>query len=140
MLPTFALPSRIAAFVQPDWLGYRHALVRSAYACLLVLVMLLPANFVAYALFSTLFHGGAFSGMQFAATHHMSGFWLGTESTADRVAPQIWWAAAIWEALFWASCASALTVLCLWLMRALAGRLTNRAHHITSRLNGAHTA
>lgn len=140
MLPTFALPARLASLIQPDWLGYRHALLRSGYAFLLALVMLLPANFVAYALSATLFHGGAFGGMQFAAAHHMSGFWLGTAAAADPVAPLVWWAAAGWEILFWASCLSGLTVFILWTARALAGQLAIRAHRLPRPLDGARAA
>jgi hypothetical protein len=140
MLPTVDLSPRLSALLQPDWLGFRHALLRSIYAGLLVLVMLLPANFVAFALFSTLFNGSAFGGMHFAATHHLSGYWVGTEADANTVLPLIWWAAAAWEVLFMASCASALTILVLWIVRALAGKLTVHAQRLSRSIDHARVA
>ena len=141
MVPSLDLSPRVAALLQSNWLGFRHALLRSLYAVLLVLVMLLPANFVAVALASTLFHGSAIGGIQFAATHHVNGYWLGTATEADSVAPLIWWADAAWEVLFWASCASALTVVVLWTVRTFAGKkLTVHAHRLTRSLHHARAA
>jgi hypothetical protein len=140
MLPTLDLSPRMSALFQPDWLGLRYALLRSLYAGLLILVMLLPANFVAYALFSTLFSGSAFGGMHFAATHHLSGYWVGTAADADSVAPLIWWAAAAWEVLFLASCASAVTIAVLWTVRALAGKLTVHAQRLSRPIDHARAA
>jgi hypothetical protein len=136
MLPSIDMSPHLPAVVQPDWLGFRHALLRSAYAVLLVLVMMLPANFVAFALFSTLFHGNATGGVQFAALHHVAGYWLGTAAAALSVEPLVWWAAALWEVLFWASCAAAVTVMVLWSVRAVAGKVSAHARRAHETLEG----
>jgi hypothetical protein len=127
MLPAFELSPRVSALIRPDWQGIRQALLRSIYATLLILVMLLPANFVAYALFSTLFRGNATGGVKYAALHHLGGYWVGSSASALAVGPLVWWAALTWEVLFWASCLSALAVLLLWSVRAVASKVARRA-------------
>jgi hypothetical protein len=137
MLPSVDLSARVPTTFQLDWLGLRHALARSVYAGLLVLVMLLPANFVAFALFATLCRGTALAGLQFAAQHRLSGYWVASAAGGLPVQPIVWWASAAWEVLLWASCASAVLVFVLWAIRFVAGRLGGRAlrtHHL-----GAHT-
>lgn len=106
-----------------DWGEVRYALIHTMYAVLLVLVMLLPANFVAYALCSTLYHGGALGGAHFAAVHHLNGYWLGTGDSAIEVGALLWWMAAVWEWLFWASCASGLLLCALWAARLTIERI-----------------
>jgi hypothetical protein len=133
----------VSAAGRIDWGEIRYALIHTMYALLLVLVMLLPANFVAYALCSTLYHGGALGGAHYAAVHHLSGYWLGTSDSAMEVGALLWWMAAIWEWLFWASCASGLLLFVLWAARLTveqvnahiwaARRLRPRPRHVLSR-------
>lgn len=133
MSPTTDVQARHAALSRVDWPGYRHALARTLYALLLVLVMLLPANFVAYALCSTLYHGGALAGARYAAGHHLGGYWMGSDAGATHVGATMWWMAAIWESLFWASCAAALVVFVLWIGRGLAARVRTRLFYVPHR-------
>jgi hypothetical protein len=109
-----------------DWGEVRYALIHTMYALLLVLVMLLPANFVAYALCSTLYHGGALGGASYAAAHHLGGYWLGTSDSAIEVGAPLWWMAATWEWLFWASCTSGLLLCVLWALRLVIERVNPR--------------
>jgi hypothetical protein len=85
--------------------------------------MLLPANFIAAALSTSMNHGDALVGAHYAAAHHLAGFWVVVGGRATAVTAGAWWATAVWEALFWASCASALTLVGLWLGRAAAQRM-----------------
>jgi hypothetical protein len=119
MLPSAATRLHTPTLPRADWPGYRTALLRSAYALLLVLVMLLPANFVAYAICVALYHGGAFSGARFALSHHLTGYWLGGASYAVPVEAVLWWVAAACEVLFWISCVSGLVIAGLWVLRGL---------------------
>jgi hypothetical protein len=123
MFQATSVPTSLAASARKDWSGYRHALARTFYAVLLVLVVLLPANFIAAMLSISLYHGDAFLGAQYAAAHHLAGFWVVTGNRATAVEAGAWWAAAVWEGLFWASCVSALTLAGLWLGRAIALRV-----------------
>jgi hypothetical protein len=133
MIPTTGAPARRAAPSRPDWRGYRYALARTLYAFLLVLVMLLPANFVAYALCTALYHGDALTGALYAFGHHLPGYWVGSDSSVIPVGASVWWMAAVWESLFWASCAAALVVFALWLGCWLAARSRARLFPIARR-------
>lgn len=128
---TTGVQSRLAALARADWAGYRHALSRTFYALLLVLVLLLPANFVAYALCATIYRGGALAGALYASSHHLTGYWMGSDSGATAVGAVMWWMAAVWEALFWASCGAALVIFVLWMVRGLATRTRARSAHIS---------
>lgn len=133
MLPTSDTRPLFSERLSIDWRGYRHALASTVYALLLVLVMLLPANFVAFALCTTLYHGGALEGARFAAVHRISGYWMGADVGATQVGAVMWWVAALCEALFWASCASAIIVFALWIGRAATERLRPRTFHFAQR-------
>jgi hypothetical protein len=133
LLPATDAHPRPLATARIDWPGYRHALARTLYALLLALVMLLPANFVAYALCTTIYHGGALSGARFAAVHHLAGYWMGTDAEHAPVGALMWWAAAVWECLFWISCASAVVIFVLWLVRLLVDRLHSRVFFVPRR-------
>jgi hypothetical protein len=104
-----------------DWPGYGQALLRSAYALVLLLVTLLPANFVAYALLTTLYHGSALAGLEYALGHRHAGYWIGTQAHAAPAGAALWWLAATTESLFWVGCASALLLFALWMARFAAG-------------------
>jgi hypothetical protein len=130
MLPSLDLSARVPLSLQPDWPVVRHAMLRSVYAGLLVLVMLLPANFVAFALFATLCHGTAIAGLHYAAQHHVAGYWVASPAGPLPAAPIVWWAAAAWEVLFWASCGSAVVVFVLWVVRFVAGRLAVHSERV----------
>ena len=122
-----ALPAIAPHASGRDWEGYGHAALHTAYALLVALTMLLPANFVAFALTTTLAHGGALAGARYAAAHHLVGYWMAADSTATPVGAGLWWASAAWECLFWASCASALLLCLLWVARAVLGHWHPRA-------------
>jgi hypothetical protein len=126
MLQATSTPIPVSTATRTDWTGFRHALARTLYALLLVLVMLLPANFIAAALATSMNHGDAFVGARYAAAHHLAGFWVVVGGKATAVTAGAWWATAVWEGLFWASCASGLALVGLWLGRALALRMRPR--------------
>lgn len=123
MLQATSTPISLSTTTRTDWSGYWHALARTLYALLLVLVMLLPANFIAAALATSMNHGDALVGARYAAAHHLAGFWVAVGGRATAVTAGAWWATAVWEALFWASCVSGLTLVGLWLGRAVALRM-----------------
>ncbi len=107
-----------------NWSGYRHALARTVYAVLLVLVMLLPANFIAAMIATSVYHGDAILGARYALTHHLAGYyWVIVGGKVTAVTAGAWWATAVWEGLFWASCASGLALFGLWLGRSIVLRL-----------------
>lgn len=106
------------------WRGYRHAFLRSLYALLLVLVLLLPANFIAYALSYSTTGGSAIQGLVYAWTHHLAGYFVAAQGQASAVGAAYWWAGAVWEVLLWLSCASAVVLLVLWAVRLVLARLT----------------
>jgi hypothetical protein len=112
-----------AIATRTKWSGYRHALARTAYAVLLVLVMLLPANFIAAMIATSVYHGDALLGARYAITHHLAGYWVIVGEKATAVTAGAWWATAVWEGLFWASCASGLALVGLWLGRSVVLRL-----------------
>lgn len=140
MLPALDLSAHVRAAFRRDWSGVRHALLRSTYAGLLMLVMLLPANFVAFALFATLCHGTALAGYQYAAQRHLAGYWVASPAGRFTVLPVVWWASAAWEVLFWASCGSAVVVFALWAGRAVAGRLVVRSRQMQRHADGVRAA
>lgn len=109
-----------------DWRGYRHALLRSLYALLLTLLLLLPANFIAYALSLSTNGGSALQGLGYALAHHLTGYYVLSSAGARAIGAAEWWAAAVWACLFWLSCASALLLFTLWAVRAVLVRLVPR--------------
>lgn len=115
-----------AATPRLDWRGYRHALLRSLYALLLILLLLLPANFIAYALSLTTNGGSALQGLGYALAHHLSGYYVLSTTGARAIGAAEWWTAAVWTCLFWLSCASALLLFTLWAARAVLARLVPR--------------
>jgi hypothetical protein len=117
-------PSVVSHSARTDWPGYRMAMARSAYAALLVLVMLLPANFIAAALSAAICHGDALLGARYADQHHLAGYWVAGTIGATEVTAGTWWAAALFESLFWASCVSGVLIFVLWIGRLVALRLS----------------
>ena len=117
---------RAPALPHLDWLGYSHALLRSAYALLLILVMLLPANFVAYAICLTLYRNEVAASAH-TAGQHLSGNWLLYPDVAFSAGTPLWGLATFWGVLFWASCLSAVITFALWSVRALVQHLPR--HH-----------
>ena len=109
-----------------DWRGYRHALLRSLYALLLILLLLLPANFIAYALSLSTNGGSALQGLGYALAHHLTGHYVLSATGALAIGAAEWWAAIVWECLFWLSCTSALLLFTLWALRAVLARLAPR--------------
>ncbi len=112
-----------AITTRTKWSGYRHALARTLYAGLLVLVMLLPANFIAAMIATSVYHGDALLGAHYATMHHLAGYWMLVGEQATAVTAGAWWATAVWETLFGASCASGLALVGLWLGRSIVLRL-----------------
>ncbi len=110
-----------------DWLGYRYALLRTFYALLLILLLLLPANFIAYALSYSTTGGSAVQGLGYAMSHHLAGYYVAAGGRASEVGAATWWAGAAWEVLLWLSVASAVLLLVLWAARMVLARLARDA-------------
>lgn len=110
-----------------DWPGYRHALLRTLYALLMFLLMLWPANFIAYAISYSTNGGSAIQGLSYAIGHHFAGYYVAAGGHASAVGAATWWASVVWEALFWLSCASAVVLLVLWSVRVVLARLARDA-------------
>lgn len=124
-----------------DWRRHLYIMAQTTYAVLLILLMLLPANFIANALTMALSHGDALAGARYAAAHHLAGYWLASGHGAIPASAGLWWIAATWECLFWASCASAILLVALWLVRATFERVhAGRAAHSRRRAYSAHAA
>jgi hypothetical protein len=133
--------SRPRARTLLDWRRHLYIAAQTTYAVLLVLLMLLPANFIANALTMVLSHGDALAGARYAATHHLAGYWLAASHGAIPASPGVWWIAATWECLFWASCGSAIILVALWLVRAAFERVhAVRASHSRRHTYPAHAA
>lgn len=123
--PRAARPNLVTArqIDRIDWRGYRHALLRSLYALLLTLLLLLPANFIAYAISLSTNGGSALQGLAYALAHHLMGYYVMSSAGVLVIGAAEWWAAVVWECLFWLSCLSALLLFSLWIVRALLARL-----------------
>lgn len=124
-----------------DWRRHLYIAAQTSYAVLLVLLMLLPANFIANALTMVLSHGDALSGARYAAAHHLAGYWLASTHGPIAATAGLWWIAATWECLFWASCASAIILVALWLARTTIERVhAIRIAHARRHAYPAHAA
>ena len=115
--------ARPSAFRHPDWVGYRHALLQSLYALPVLLTLLLPANFIAYALSVSTNGGSALGGIKYGLDHHLAGHFVTSAGHATMIDALAWWAGAIWEGLFWLSCAGAVALFALWVGRVALVRL-----------------
>jgi hypothetical protein len=136
MSPLAATRERLRALREANWRSYRYAVHHTLYALLITLVLLLPANFVAYTLSLALHIGSALRGLRFAAAHHLAGYWIAAGGTATPVTAGLWWLSAVWECLFWASCASAIALFILWIARLVTERVAARSAPVRMRQQG----